>query len=191
MNVLCDITGLILAGGRGRRVQGADKGLLPYQGRPMIASVIERLAPQVHALIISANRNVAIYRQFGWPVVTDELREYQGPLAGLCCGLAATASPWLLSVPCDGPRLPLDLAARLAAVQHDSGARVVIASDGSRTQFAYALIATGLLPDLRAWLAEGHRRLGGWLERQHPAIVDCSDVAQSFANFNQTVQIVR
>lgn len=183
-----DITGLILAGGRGRRVQGADKGLLPYKGRPMIASVVERLAPQVHALIISANRNLEIYRQLGWPVVTDELNHYPGPLAGLCYGLAAAKTPWLLCVPCDNPRIPLNLATRLTAAQEQLKTQVAIASDGQHLHFTHVLIHSSRLADLQMSLADGERRMGRWLQGQDPAIVDFSSEAQSFANFNSIVQ---
>ena len=114
------ITGLILAGGRARRMGGQDKGLIPLAGRPLIAWVIEALRPQVGSILISANRNQAAYAAFGYPVIGDEaggpdLTGFQGPLAGIAAAMTLAQTPWLLTLPCDTPLLPADLAARLAA----------------------------------------------------------------------------
>ena len=101
-----DISAVILAGGRGARMGGADKGLLPLGGKPMIAHVIERLAPQVGTLLICANRNLEAYRQFGLPVISDHFADYCGPLAGLHSALSTISTDWLISAPCDTPFLP-------------------------------------------------------------------------------------
>src|SRR6478735_5870112 len=110
-----DITGLVLAGGQGSRMGGVDKGLQPFRGRPMVAHVIERLAPQVHSILVNANRNPEAYAEFGHRVVSDEIEGFAGPLAGFERGLAHATTPFLVTVPCDSPFLPTDLVERLRA----------------------------------------------------------------------------
>ena len=108
------ITGLVLAGGRGQRLGGVDKGLQPWHGRALVDHAIERLAPQVAEVMISANRNAADYASRGARVLADAHGDFRGPLAGMLAGLRAAATPWLAVVPCDSPRLPIDLVERLA-----------------------------------------------------------------------------
>ncbi|HMX17345.1 MAG TPA: molybdenum cofactor guanylyltransferase, partial [Rhodocyclaceae bacterium] len=109
------VTGLVLAGGLGRRMGGADKGLLDYAGRALVAAAIERLRPQVGTLMVNANRNGEAYAAFGFPVLADAVAGFAGPLAGLQAGLAACTTPLLVTVPCDSPDAPRDLVARLGA----------------------------------------------------------------------------
>lgn len=175
------ITGLILAGGEGRRVGGADKGLLDYRGRPLVAHVIERLAPQVDALIISANRNLDDYLDYGYPVVTDASAERLGPLAGIAAGLRACATSWLAVCPCDCPHLPLDLVARLLAGIGQSRLAIAVTSDG--TQPTFMLCHREALPALEDWLAAGERKVMAWSRSQAAVEVDFPDAA-AFANFN-------
>ena len=111
----CDITGLILAGGRGSRMGGVDKGLQGFRGQPLALHVLRRLQPQVGSVMISANRNLAAYEAFGVPVWPDGLADHAGPLAGFLIGLEHCTTPWLLTVPCDSPRFPADLAGRASA----------------------------------------------------------------------------
>jgi molybdopterin-guanine dinucleotide biosynthesis protein A len=182
------ITGLILAGGAGRRMGGADKGLLPYMGRPLVAHVIERLAPQVDRLMISANRNIEDYRAFGYPVLLDgpgyATGDYPGPLAGLAAGLAACPTPWLLACPCDCPALPPDLAARLlAAVTAGGGAALAVATVEGRIQPTFQLCRRESLPSLNAFLAAGNRRVGGWCREMAAIEVPFPDHG-AFANIN-------
>ncbi len=175
------ITGLILAGGEGRRVGGADKGLLDYRGKPLVAHVIDRLAPQVDALLISANRNLDDYLDFGYPVLTDASAERLGPLAGIAAGLRACETPWLVVCPCDCPHLPLDLVAQLMAGIGD--APLAIATTPEGTQPTFILCRRGLLPALDVWLAAGERKVMGWCRAQGAIEVDFPDSA-AFANFN-------
>lgn len=175
------VTGLILAGGEGRRVGGADKGLLAYQGRPLVAHVIKRLAPQVDALLISANRNLDSYRAHGIPVVTDAAEERLGPLAGIQAGLRACETPWLVVCPCDCPHLPLDLAARLLAGIGQSRLAIAVTSD--RTQPTFMLCHRELLPALDAWLAAGERKVMAWCRNQAAVEVNFPDAA-AFRNMN-------
>ncbi|MBV8605452.1 MAG: molybdenum cofactor guanylyltransferase [Pelomonas sp.] len=159
-----DITGLVLAGGQGRRMGGLDKGLQDYAGRPLVAHAIERLAPQVGPLLISANRHLDAYAGFGHPVLADATADFAGPLAGLLEGLRAAPTRWLLCVPCDVPALPLDLGAQLAAVLRSQGGRAAFAVDADgRAQPLFALLDRGLREPLALALQRGERRVLGWL----------------------------
>jgi molybdenum cofactor guanylyltransferase len=175
------ITGLVLAGGEGRRVGGADKGLLDYQGKPLVAHVIERLAPQVDTLLISANRNLDDYLDFGYPVVTDDSSERLGPLAGIAAGLHACTTPWLVVCPCDCPHLPVDLVAQLMAGV--GNAQIAIAKTQDGTQPTFMLCRRELLSLLEAWLAAGERKVMAWCRNQGAVEVLFPDAA-AFANFN-------
>ncbi len=178
------IAGVILAGGRGRRMGGQDKGLLPLHGRPLVAHLIERLAPQVDELLISANRNLDAYQAFGLPVVSDNLEGFQGPLAGILAALRRVRHPWLLVVPCDTPLVPADLAARLQTAAEAQRRPAAVVHDGERLQPLHLLVSTHLADDLGAWLAGGGRRLESWLERHRPAVADFSDQPHAFVNLN-------
>lgn len=176
-----EITGLILAGGEGRRVGGADKGLLEYRGRPLVAHVIERFAPQVERLIISANRNLERYRSFGYPVVSDVSSERHGPLAGLAAGLASCTTAWLAMVPCDCPALPRDLVAHLRA--GIGAALLAIATTAEGTQPTFLLCHRNLLPSVEERLAAGERKLMAWCRDQGATEIFFSD-ASAFRNLN-------
>lgn len=149
---------------------GADKGLLSYQGRPLVAHVLARLTPQVGALLISANRNLDAYAALGYPVLTDALtntlRDYQGPLAGLAAGLSACTTPWLITCPCDCPALPGDLVLRLLTAAEAEGASLAVAATADGPQPTFQLCRRELLPKLDAYLAAGGRKLWAWCENQ-------------------------
>ena len=156
------VSGLVLAGGQGSRMGGRDKGLVSYRGRPLVDHVIERVAPQVDELMISANRNLDDYARRGHPVLTDTLPDFQGPLAGVLAGLQAASHEWVLVVPCDMPQLPADLAARLLEASH--GCDIVIADDGVCTHPAVMLIHADLVQALTDYLASGKRSVHGFQE---------------------------
>lgn len=182
-----DITGLVLAGGLGRRMGGIDKGLAPLAGRPLVAHVLERLEPQVGPLLINANRSPEAYAGFGLPVVADHTPDYAGPLAGLEAGLAACATPWLAWVPCDAPGFPADLVARLAAwvVAHDRP--IAFAGAGDQRHPVFGLIRRDCLNSLSAYLQSGGRRMQGWLLDQGAVIcpfAPAPDGSDPFANLN-------
>lgn len=179
-----DITAVILAGGRGRRMGGADKGLVDFNGHPLVAQVIEAISPQVRTLLISANRNLVRYQQFGYPVVADSLNDYQGPLAGILAALELVQTPYIVTLPCDGPALPGDLVKRLSVALERAKGEIAVAHDGERLQSAYALIPVKLKLDLQAYLTSGDRKLGLWLTSHQMIQVDFSDVSASFANIN-------
>ena len=178
------IAALILAGGRGRRMGGADKGLVELDGRPLIEHVLAAVAPQVETILINANRNHERYAEYGHPVIADNLADYQGPLAGFAAGMAASPVPLLLTLPCDGPIIAPDLAARLRCALETAGADVAVAHDGERMQPVHALLRCALLPDLEAFLAAGERKIDHWYARRHTVTVDFSDTPGQFANIN-------
>ena len=179
-----EITGVILAGGKARRLNGRDKGLEPFSGRPLVEWVVAALAPQVGGLLINANRNQETYGRLGYPVIADRLDDFQGPLAGFASAMAAANTPWILTVPCDGPFLAPDLAARLVAALEQDDAELAVASDGRRMQPVHALLPVALAPSLAAFLAEGERKIDRWYARHRVALADLSDRPESFANLN-------
>jgi len=176
------VTGLILAGGEGRRLGGADKGLVDYRGRPLVAHAIERFAPQVATLMISANRNIERYRRLGYPVVTDACADRLGPLAGIAAGLRACETPWLAVCPCDGPQLPADLVGRLLAAVGD--APLAIAATPAGPQPTFMLCRRELLPALDARISSGERGALAWCRSQGAVQVRFPDAA-AFANLNR------
>ncbi len=159
-----DVTGLILAGGLARRMDGRDKGLQLLAGRPLVAHVIERLAPQVGTLLINANRNHDAYAAFGHAVIADTLAGFAGPLAGLQAGLAACRTPLLATAPCDAPRLPDDLIGRLLAGLAESSAPAAAAFADGRLQPTFMLCRREVAGELERYLAGGGRRIHTWLE---------------------------
>ncbi len=177
------ITGLILAGGRAQRMGGQDKGLVDLDGRTLVEHVIARFAPQVGALLISANRHQTRYATLGAAIVADVLPDYPGPLAGILSALQITTTPWLAVVPCDSPFLPCDLVARLAQVALPANA-IAIARAGAALQPVFALMPTRLQYTLAAFLASGRRKMTDWFE-EHPWLaVDFEDDSAAFTNIN-------
>lgn len=182
------ITGVVLAGGRGTRMGGLDKGLVEFEGKPLAARVLARLAPQVGALLISANRNLDRYAALGAPVVTDlpDLAPFAGPLAGIRAALAAIRTPWLAVVACDTPNVPLDLVERLAAGL--DGARASVAAAGGRTHGLCCLLDSTLRVPLDEALARGERRVAAWLRSVGARTVEFAD-AEAFVNFNAAADL--
>ena len=178
------ITGLVLAGGLGRRMGGVDKGLSLLGGEPLVEHIIRRLAPQVGRLIINANQNHDIYAGFGYPVVGDRIEGHAGPLAGLEAGLAACTTPYLLTVPCDSPFLPADLVSRLAACLTAHKASIAVARTGEQLHPVFSLIRSDELPELQAFIHAGGRRMEAWLRRLCWAPCPFDDCPEAFANIN-------
>lgn len=178
------ITGLILAGGRSSRMAGRDKGLLKLLGRPMIDYVIRRLQPQVNRILISANRHIDQYAQYGYEVLLDDYDDFRGPLAGMARGLSQTNSEYLLTVPCDGPLLPTDLAPRMLQLARAHQAKAVIVFDGEFRQPAYNLLHKDRLPIIMQSLERDENKLGKWLMDQGALNLDCSQQKSAFININ-------
>jgi molybdopterin-guanine dinucleotide biosynthesis protein A len=179
-----DVTGIVLAGGQGRRMGGVDKGLVELDGMPLVAHVIARLAPQVATLVVNANRNATRYAAFGYPVVPDALDGYAGPLAGLHAGMTAAATPFVVTAPCDSPYLPTDLVARLAAAAAADRADLAVAKTLSQPHPVFALVRRELLPHLDAFLAGGGRKIDAWYSTLAVVEVGFDDEAEAFRNFN-------
>lgn len=181
------ITGLILAGGRGSRMGGVDKGLQPLRGKPMVAHVIERLAPQTDTLAINANQNLGSYCAFGHPLWPDTIPEFEGPLAGLYTGLLHCDTQYLVTAPCDSPFLPNDLVARLYEAVAAGHAKAAYAATGSgglhQSHPVFCLLDKSALTSLAAYLQQGGRRMLAWL-----ASIDAIEVRfddeSAFRNIN-------
>lgn len=184
MNPRSSTTAVILAGGMGRRMGGRDKGLVELGGRPLVAHVVDAVAPQVGQLFINANRNRERYARFGWPVIADDLEGYQGPLAGILTAMRRATTPLLLVVPCDAPHLPEDLLERLLEVLERETAEIAVAHDGTRLQPVHALLSTALADDLEAWLSTGGRKIDDWYRRHAMAVANFSRQPEIFANVN-------
>ena len=178
------ITGLVLAGGLGRRMGGADKGLVTVAGQPMVAHVLAALRPQVGPLLVNANRNAERYAAFGHPVIADEMDGYQGPLAGVLTGLRHCTTELLVTAPCDAPLVAPDLVARLHAALAATAADLAVASDGERQQPVFLLLRATLAPSLEAYLAGGGRKIDAWFAQLRVAEADFSDEPDTFVNVN-------
>ncbi|MEF7617250.1 molybdenum cofactor guanylyltransferase MobA [Aquincola sp. MAHUQ-54] len=182
-----EITGLVLAGGRGSRMGGADKGLQNHRGLPLALHALLRLSPQVGGMMVNANRNIAAYEAMGAPVWPDPLPDHPGPLAGLLAGLEHCETAYLASVPCDSPNFPPDLVERLAEALQREDADIAIAAtleDGRLQRHpVFCLLKAGLAESLREFLHEGERKVGLWMAR-HRAVEVLFDDAAAFFNAN-------
>lgn len=183
-----DITGLILAGGRGSRMGGVDKGLQTHQGVPLALHALLRLGPQVGELLINANRNLGAYEAMGAPVWPDSLPDYAGPLAGVLTGLEHCETPYMVTVPCDSPLFPADLVARLAQALEAEDAEIAMAAtlgpDGGRqVQPVFCLMKTELIESLVRFTQSGQRKIDKWTA-QHRCVEVLFEDEQAFANAN-------
>jgi molybdopterin-guanine dinucleotide biosynthesis protein A len=187
-----DITGLVLAGGRGSRMGGVDKGLQDHRGIPLALHALRRLQPQVGTAMLSANRNLPDYEAMGVPVWSDSIEGYAGPLAGLLTGLEHARTNWLVTVPCDTPDFPSDLVDRLAEAAAAQGAEIAMAAtheDGElRAQPVFCLLRASLAPSLLAFLQAGERKFGKWTA-QHRMVQVAFDDAAAFFNANTSDEL--
>ncbi|AXS81126.1 molybdenum cofactor guanylyltransferase MobA [Dechloromonas sp. HYN0024] len=178
------ITGIILAGGLGTRMGGADKGLQLHHGKALVCHVAARLAPQVARLMINANRNQSTYATFGYPLVADHISGFAGPLAGLHAALSTAHTPLVVTAPCDSPDLPYDLVDRLYQALRAGPANLAIARTAERIHPVFCLCHRSLLPQLTAYLEGGGRRVAAWCAAMGAIEVDFSDQGDAFGNFN-------
>lgn len=183
------VTGVILAGGLGRRMGGVDKGLQLLNGRPMAARVLTRLAPQVDEVLINANQNLERYALLGCRVAPDQLGGYAGPLAGLHCGLSEARHELVATVPCDSPFLPEDLVARLAAPLQDESVDLAVAKTGTQPHPVFCLARRRLLPHLSAFLQSGGRKIDAWYATLKVVEVAFDDEAAGFSNINTAEEL--
>jgi molybdenum cofactor guanylyltransferase len=178
------ITGLVLAGGRGSRMGGVDKGLQNHRGVSLALHTLLRLQLQVGPVMINANRNLGAYEAMGVPVWPDGMLDYPGPLAGLLTGLERCETPYLVSVPCDTPDFPADLVARLAQALVAQDADIAMAAtseDGQlRTQPVFCLLKCSLVDSLAAYLHAGERKIDRWTAQHRCVPVPFDDQAAFF-----------
>jgi molybdopterin-guanine dinucleotide biosynthesis protein A len=187
------ITGVILAGGRGTRMGGADKGLQNFRGMPMAMFTLMRLMPQVSEIMINANRNLAAYESFGVPVWPDSLSDYAGPLAGVLTALERCETDYLVTVPCDTPLFPQDLVARLAEALERQDAEIATASapeeDGQmRAQPVFSLVRRELMESLVRFTQGGGRKIDAWTGQHRTVLVPFAD-AGAFRNANTLAEL--
>ncbi len=179
------ITGVILAGGMGRRMGGEDKGLISLGSHPMVEYALRAMDAQVDRLVISANRNQELYARYGHPVLADEIGEYFGPLAGMAAALQAAPAGWVITVPCDSPLICGDYVIRMREALEKSGAEVAVARDSERIQPVFALISTDLHDSLLRFLESGERKIDRWYAMHRCIEVDFSDREEMFLNVNR------
>ncbi len=185
------ISGVILAGGLGRRMGGTDKGLQELRGKPLVQWVIERLSPQVDELLINANQNGARYAAFGYRVVPDQIPDFAGPLAGLHAALTTASHPLVATAPCDSPFLPADLVSRLYQALTAQQAEIAVARTFSQAHPVFCLCRRELLPHLSDYLARGERKFERWYSTLHAVEVPFDDVAEAFENINTRQELSR
>jgi molybdopterin-guanine dinucleotide biosynthesis protein A len=187
-----DITGLVLAGGRGSRMGGVDKGLQTLHGLPLAQHALQRLAPQVGAMMVNANRHLDRYAEFGAPVWPDEPADYAGPLAGFLAGLTHAQTPWVATVPCDTPHFPVDLVARLGQGLGSAPIAVAATLEDGRVQRqpVFCLMKQSLQADLAAFVADGGRKIEHWIDRHGAVNVVFAD-ANAFFNANTADELRR
>ena len=194
-----DITGLVLAGGRGSRMGGVDKGLQNFNGVPLALHTLLRLQPQVGAMMLNANRNLSAYEAFGAPVWPDVLADYAGPLAGFLTGLERCETAWLATVPCDTPLFPTDMVARLAQAADSANAEIAMAAareeDGQlRPQPVFCLLRVELLESLVRFTHGGGRKIDTWTAQHRTQIVPFDapgDDPRAFFNANTIAELHR
>jgi len=184
-----DITGVVFAGGQGRRMGGVDKGLVELDGRALVAHVIERLAPQVGKLVINANQNRDRYAAFGYPVVADVIPDFAGPLAGLHAAMAGATTPYIVTSPCDSPFLPADLVARLALALAATPLDLAVARTFDQPHPVFSLVRTDVRPHLEAFLRGGGRKIDAWYATLRVADVRFDDEADAFRNINTAAEL--
>jgi molybdenum cofactor guanylyltransferase len=192
-----DITGVILAGGRGSRMGGADKGLQNFNGMPLALHTLMRLQPQVGEIMVNANRNLGAYEAFGVPVWPDVLGDYPGPLAGFLTALERCETGWLVTVPCDTPLFPPDLVARLAQAAQEQDAEIAMAAareeDGQiRPQPVFCLMRVDLMESLVQFTHSGGRKIDAWTVQHKTVVVTFDqpeDDARAFFNANTLAEL--
>ena len=188
MNAQNKVSGVVLAGGLARRMQQQDKGLVLFNGRPLVSYALAALQPLVDEILISANRNQEVYGRFGYPVLGDNRPGFDGPLAGILAAMQSARNSWLLVTPCDSPLLnSWHLERLLLGLQ--AGVDVATAFDGERLHPVFMALKCELQPNLQHYLQSGERKLQVWLQQQNWARVDFSDVPDIFTNINTLTEL--
>lgn len=183
------ITGIVLAGGRARRMGGADKGLVEFRGRHLVAYAVDALRQVAGSVLVNANRNREQYARFGCPVIADPTDAFDGPLAGLLAAMRAAKTDYVLTVPCDSPFINGALLGRLSARLEEEGAEICAAHDGGRMHPVFLIAQRRLAADLADYLADGQRKVETWLKSHPLALADYSDHPEWFANINTSAEL--
>lgn len=189
MNSRTKVAGVVLAGGRAMRMSNQDKGLVNFKGRPMLSYAIAALTPIVDSVFINANRNIDQYRQFGWPVISDQSDSFDGPLAGVLSAMMHADADVLVVIPCDSPFIKAEHLQKLLLARDENNADVAVAFDGIRLHPVFFAIKTTLQASLQDYLADGQRKVAGWLERQNLVTVDFSGDPKIFSNINTMTEL--
>ncbi len=189
MNSQTKVAGVILAGGRARRMNNRDKGLVNFKGRPMVSYAIAALAPVVDYVLINANRNIDQYRQFGWPVISDQTDNFDGPLAGILTAMIHADADILVVIPCDSPLITTEHLQKLLLTCSENNADVAVAFDGTRLHPVILAVRAGLQASLQDYLADGQHKVTDWLTRQNLVQVDFSNEPEIFCNVNTMTEL--
>jgi molybdopterin-guanine dinucleotide biosynthesis protein A len=184
-----EATGVILAGGRARRMNNRDKGLIRYKGRPMVSYAVEALAGVARRTLINANRNLERYRRFGLPVITDPTESFDGPLAGILAAMRHTDTDVLLVLPCDSPLIRAEHVQKLMRSLVENKADAAVAFDGERRHPVFLALRISLAGSLQTYLDSGQRKIGGWLEQLHTVQADFSKTPELFVNVNTQAEL--
>ncbi|RUA06235.1 MAG: molybdenum cofactor guanylyltransferase [Gammaproteobacteria bacterium] len=184
-----NITAVILSGGQGLRMNHQDKGLIPFNGKPMIAYIVDAIKPKVGRLLISANRNINKYQDYG-EVITDDLSNFQGPLAGITKAISVTTTSYLLVLPCDTPFVTQATIQRLIDAMSNNDIDICTATDGTRIHPTISLIKTQLKGNLSDFLNSNKRKLGLWIQQNNTLEVDFSDCPEVLINFNNSEDMI-
>lgn len=186
-----NITGVVLAGGRGSRMDGQDKGLVIFRGKPMVSYALEALKSVTGQILISANRNIDLYAAYGYPVIKDYSENFDGPLAGLYSALTCADTPYVMTIPCDSPFVNHMVLTRMLDAMDIESTSICTIHDGNRLQSAFMIAHKQLIVDLENYLSEGKRKVETWLKRHNLVVADVSDFPELFTNINTTGELTQ
>ncbi len=189
MNKQSKVTGVVLAGGLARRMNKQDKGLVDFNGQPMISYAVQAMTPVVDELLVNANRNIEQYKSFTYPVISDVTSDFDGPLAGIYAALNACQNEILLVMPCDSPFITAEGLTTLLNERASSDADIAVAFDGERLHPVFLALKTSLKDSLQNYLAQGERKIDRWIEQHHWVKVDFSASPEFFENINTLEQL--
>jgi molybdopterin-guanine dinucleotide biosynthesis protein A len=178
------LTVVILAGGRGRRLGGCDKGLFKWQGKPLIEHVLQNIESVTPNILINANQNIDVYQRYGHPVISDATADFAGPLAGMLAALRSVDTPFILTLPCDAPFASPDIIVKFCDVHKERQQRLYIAATAEGLQPVYAMIHNSLTDSLTQYLEAGNRKVQNWMKANDAVVVDFERQASSFVNIN-------
>ncbi len=178
------LTCLILAGGRGSRMDGEDKGLMDWDGHPVIQRLLNRYSSSFSNIVINANRNHSFYQGYGYPIVADRINGFAGPLAGIHAGLSVIQTPYVFVTPCDSPFMQVKVAAQLYYKLQHSQAELAVAELGGRIEPLTMVLKTSLGDSLADYLQSNQRRASQWVLQQNHIKVAMNDMENCFVNIN-------